>query len=77
MQHLCIVDQSFAQGVIEPLLQAAPCTLRSLQLCMDWGVHLSGLPQLLTLARVCFPSLVRLELTIAENYHDFGQAAEE
>ena len=82
MQHLRITDQSFAhgpigQGLLEPLLQAAPYTLRSLQLCVEWGAHLSDLPQLLALARVCFPDLAKLVLNTSDRAFGFHQAAQE
>ncbi len=57
-------------------MQAAPCTLRSLTVCMDWGPHMSDLPQLLALARVCFPSLARLDPNTSEYAFGSHEAAQ-
>lgn len=56
---------------MEPLLRAAPCTLRSLALGMP---HLSSLPQLLALARSRFTALATLEVVSTNSMWHFGVA---
>ncbi|KAI7838209.1 hypothetical protein COHA_008003 [Chlorella ohadii] len=78
VRHLDITDLAAVQPVLEPLMQAAPCALQSLQLHLEWGPHLSGLPQQLALARARYTSLARLELDISDEYaYSFGQAAQQ
>ncbi len=74
MRHLRIHDDCDAQGLIEPLMRAALRALPSLQLSMQRGGQLSGLPQLLALARQRFTSLARLDLGATEG--GFGPAAQ-
>ncbi|PRW33566.1 carboxypeptidase N subunit 2-like [Chlorella sorokiniana] len=75
VQHLRVVDDSVAQGMVEPLLRAAPCTLRSLSLQTRWGPHLSQLPAFLALENGCCASLARFELSAQERAGSFDPAA--
>lgn len=77
VRHLRITDESVAQGVIEPLVQAVPCTLRALQLSLLWVAHLSDLPQLLGIARQRFAALARLELRATQRADNFDEAAQQ
>lgn len=77
VQELHVADRLVAQGMMQPLLQAAPCTLRSLHLSMLWGAHMASLPQLLALSRTRFGSLGRLQLSANERLNNFGQHAQQ
>ncbi len=77
VRHLRITDQAVAEGVFQPLMRAAPCTLRSLQLSTERRAHLSELPQLLALARERFTSLGRLELTVTQRTHQSRPAQQQ
>lgn len=75
VRRIEICDEHVAQGLMQLLLQAVPCTLRSLHLRMRWGTHMEALPQLLALARSRFASLERLELSAPARVGHVGLAA--
>lgn len=77
VRHLHIANDSYKPGMLEPLMRAAPHTLRSLQLRTGWGPHSRDQPQLLALARVRCPSLASLDLDLTGDRHRRDPAAEE
>ncbi|PRW33599.1 APL1A [Chlorella sorokiniana] len=73
VRDLCITSNCADHGMVEALLRAALCTLRSLALCMLWGRHVCGvLPQLLALARGRFQALAALEITTSNRKWHLG-----
>lgn len=76
VQQLTITDYSGRNAAeLEPLLCAAPCTLRSLALRIFWGPHAAALPQLLAAARERFTALAALELDTSGTAGSFAKAA--